>query len=107
MNGQHSVVLDKGKIESALHTAFYPGSEPFQNDGVARLAGALCFYLTKAHAFQDGNKRTAYVLMRLILKRNRLDIEVDQDIKYDFVISAAKGELTFDKISLWIRKNLK
>ena len=47
MNGQQSVVLNKGKIESALHTAFYPGSEPFQNGGIARLAGAHCFYLTK------------------------------------------------------------
>ena len=49
-NMQQSVLLDRGKIESALSTAFYPGSEPFQNGGVAKLAGALCFYLTKAHA---------------------------------------------------------
>ncbi len=34
MNGQQSVLLNKGKIESALHTAFYPGSEPFQNGGI-------------------------------------------------------------------------
>ena len=45
--------------------------------------------------------------MRLILKRNQLDIEVDQDVKYDFVIKAAKGELTFAKITTWIRTNLK
>lgn len=25
MNNQQSVLLHKGKIESALHTAFYPG----------------------------------------------------------------------------------
>ena len=29
MNNQKSVLLDRGKIESALHTAFYPGSEPY------------------------------------------------------------------------------
>jgi prophage maintenance system killer protein len=54
--GQPSQLLDRGKIASALSTAFYPGSEPSENGGVARLAGALCFYLTKAHAFLDGNK---------------------------------------------------
>lgn len=43
MNKQQSVILDRGKTESAVHTAFYPGSEPFQNGGIARLAGALCF----------------------------------------------------------------
>ena len=55
----------------------------------------------------DGNKRTAYVLMRLTLKRNQLDIEVDQGVKYDFVNKAAKRELTFDKIKTWIRNKLK
>lgn len=45
--------------------------------------------------------------MRLILKRNQLDIEVDQDVKYHFVIKVAKGELTFDKIKIWIRNNLR
>ena len=52
-------ILDQGKIESALHTAFYPGSYPFIAGGIAKVAGALCFYLLKAHAFLDGNKRTA------------------------------------------------
>ena len=55
VKNQKSVVLNQGKIESALHTAFYPGTEPFEHGDVARIAGALCFYLTKAHAFQDGN----------------------------------------------------
>ena len=47
-----------GKIESALYTAFYPGTHPFAAGGIARTAGALCFYLVKSHAFMDGNKRT-------------------------------------------------
>jgi len=52
-------VLDMNRIESAIHSAFYPGSPPSAYGGIAKLAGALCFYLTKGHAFQDGNKRTA------------------------------------------------
>ena len=36
-----------------------------------------------------------------------VDINTDQDTKYEFVISAAKGELTFDDIKNWIEKNLK
>lgn len=75
MNGQQSVLLDRGKIESALHTAFYPGSEPFQNGGVARIAGALCFYLTKAHAFQDGNKRTATYAAVMFMQTNGWDLQ--------------------------------
>lgn len=73
-NNQAHQLLDQGKIESALSTAFYPGSEPFLNGGIARLAGVLCFYLTKAHAFLDGNKRTAALSAILFMNSNGLDL---------------------------------
>jgi hypothetical protein len=45
--------------------------------------------------------------MRLILKEYKLDIDTHQNEKYDFVIRAAKGELTLDEIKKWITANLK
>lgn len=45
--------LNAGKIESAIASAFYPGSYPFAHGGLAKVAGALCFYIVKAHAFLD------------------------------------------------------
>ena len=47
---------DVGKLESAIHSAFYPGSYPFAAGGLAKIAGALCFYLVKGHPFMDGKK---------------------------------------------------
>jgi len=52
------------------------------------------------------NKRTAYVLMRIILQENNLDIYADQNEKYELVISAAKGEIKFDKIKEWLIKHI-
>jgi death-on-curing protein len=100
-------IRDKGTLESAIGRPFqtFDGKDLYP-DPVDK-AAAIFESIVSNHPFVDGNKRTAYVLMRLILKRNQLDIEVDQDIKYDFVIKAAKGELTFDKIKTWIRNNLK
>lgn len=40
--------LDSGKIESAISSAFHPGSYPFSHGGLAKVAGALCFYLVKS-----------------------------------------------------------
>ncbi len=57
------------------------------------------------HPFIDGNKRTSYTLMRLTLLEGNLDLTVLEDEKYDFVISAAKGELNFDQIKNWIEIN--
>lgn len=100
-------IRDKGILESAIGRPFqtFDGKDLYP-DPVDK-AAAIFESIVSNHPFVDGNKRTAYVLMRLILKRNQLDIEVDQDVKYDFVIKAAKGELTFDKITTWIRTNLK
>ncbi len=99
-------IRDKGILESAIGRPFqtFDGKDLYP-DPVDK-AAAIFESIVSNHPFVDGNKRTAYVLLRLILKRNQLDINVDQDVKYDFVIKAAKGELTFDKIREWIRNNL-
>lgn len=107
MNGQESVLLNKGKIESALHTAFYPGSEPFQNGGIAKVAGALCFYLTKAHAFQDGNKRTATYAAVLFMQSNGWDLKFADNDEEEFselakiVLKATASEITKDELMEW------
>ncbi|WP_369410112.1 type II toxin-antitoxin system death-on-curing family toxin [Hufsiella arboris] len=59
------------------------------------------------HPFIDGNKRTAYVLMRLILLEQGLDISASQDEKYEMVINASKGKIRIEEISQWITDNLK
>jgi hypothetical protein len=44
--------------------------------------------------------------MRLLLKENNLDIVSTEDEKYDFVIIAATGKLSFDEIREWIKSKL-
>ena len=54
---QKSLCPHLHKLESALAAAYYPGIYPFQQGGLTSVAGALCYFLTQAHAFFDGNKR--------------------------------------------------
>jgi len=54
----------------------------------------------------DGNKRTGYVLMRLLLLQSGQDIQADQEEKYNFVISIATGQLNLDGIKDWIERKL-
>ncbi len=65
--------LNTGKIESAISSAFYPGSYPFSHGGLVKVAGALCFYLVKAHAFLDGNKRTGALVAITFLNIHGMD----------------------------------
>jgi death-on-curing protein len=99
-------IRDRGTLESAIGRPFqtFDGKDLYPNP--VDKAAAIFQSIISNHPFVDGNKRTAYVLMRLILKENKLDIHVGQDEKYEFVIKAAKGELTFDNIKDWIEKNV-
>jgi len=99
--GSHGI-RDVGLLNSAL-------ARPFQTfDGVdlhkshLEKAAALIESIVTNHPFIDGNKRTAYVLMRLYLLENGLDIKATQDEKYEFVISIASGNVSFEQIVEWI-----
>src|SRR6187402_3120550 len=85
-------IRDKGILESAIGRPFQTFDDKDLYPDPVEKAAAIFESIISNHPFVDGNKRTAYVLMRLILKRNQLDIEVNQNVKYDFVIRAAKGE---------------
>ena len=104
--GSHGI-RDIGLLDSALN-------RPYQTfDGIqlypaaVEKAAAIFESLITNHPFLDGNKRTAYVLIRLILLEGNLVITATQDNKYAFVIQAAKGELSFNEIKNWIHSNSK
>lgn len=100
-------VRDIHLLEAAIHrpftgianTEFYPNAY--------EKAAALIESIVKNHPFVDGNKRTGYVLMRLFLLSNGVDINANQDEKYEFVINIASGISTLHDITLWIQNHLK
>ncbi len=100
-------IRDSGALESAINRPYqtFDGHDLYPDP--ADKAAAIFESIISNHPFVDGNKRTAYVLMRLILLENQLDITTEQDEKFDFVIKAAKSELTFDQISKWIKDHLR
>jgi death on curing protein len=77
---------------------FYPTPE--------QKAAALIESIVKNHPFIDGNKRTGYVLMRLLLNVYKKDIEITEDEKYDFVIKVAEGKWDYDEILSWLQKHV-
>jgi len=95
-------IRDKDSLESALTRSFqtFDGKElyPTPLDKAASLIESILIN----HPFVDGNKRTGYVLMRLLLLQNNLDIAANQEEKYTFVINIASGQSKFDAIVDWL-----
>jgi len=99
-------IRDSGILESAINRPYQTFDQIELYPHPVDKAAAIFESLISNHPFVDGNKRTAYVLLRITLNANGYDIEASQDEKYDFVLSAAKGELKFEQIKAWIVKHL-
>ena len=100
-------VRDKELLDSALNRPYQTFDEIELYPNPIAKAAAMLESIVKNHPFNDGNKRTGYVLARLVLMENQLDIHTNQDQKYKFVISISTGELNFDQIKKWLEKYVK
>ena len=98
-------IRSNGLLESAIKRPFqtFDGNELYPT--ALDKAAAIIESIVKNHPFVDGNKRTGYVLMRLFLRNNQLDINVEEEEKYQFVIKVASGKYTIDQIKNWIEAN--
>lgn len=101
--GSHGV-RDEGILDASLNRPFatFGGIDLFPEP--VDKAAALMHGIITGHPFLDGNKRTGYVLGRLILQEHGLDIRASEDDKYAMVIQVATGQLDVDGIVTWIKE---
>jgi death on curing protein len=100
--GEHHFVRDLGLLESALarpRNAFAYGE-----DDVVVLAVALMDGVSRAHAFEQGNKRTAFAALRLFLRANGFDTAFDDSIDWaDKMIELLEHKLTEEGFAELVR----
>lgn len=104
-HGGGNGVRDMGLLQSALarpQTAFHYN----QVNSIAKLAACYGFGIAKNHAFIDGNKRTAYVVMRVFLVLNGFDINATKKEKYLTVYDLAQGDLSEEQLAEWLESKL-
>jgi len=111
----HKILIDQfggshgTRDHSTLSSALSRPYSTFDNNELyptaIQKAAALIESILKNHPFLDGNKRTGYVLMRLLLIEYGLDIIATQDQKYQFVISIASGKFDFNDIIYWLQNH--
>ena len=99
-------VREEGLLLAAIERPFGGFGDHEFYPSPAEKAAAIFESLLKNHPLLDGNKRTGYVLMRLILNAFGHDIAATEDEKYDFVIAVAGGKAEFEWIVAWIQDHL-
>jgi len=107
MHGGSEGVRDINGLESAI-------ARPYQSFAGADLypscfekAAAIGESIIMNHPFVDGNKRTGYVLMELLLRLDALRITAPDNELYQFVIDISTGKKRFEEIVDWLKTNSK
>ena len=96
-------VRDQGALEAALARPYatFAGDDLYPSP--VDKAAALLESVVKNHPFVDGNKRTGYVLARLVLITYDQDLLASDDEEYDLVIRVATGTLDAEGVRSWLQ----
>jgi len=103
LSGGGAGVRDQGLLESAVYRpqASFGGEDLYPD--LFSKAAALGHSIIKNHPFVDGNKRTGFEAMRLLLRLNGYDIQASLNVKFDFVLAIAEGKLKEQAIADWLK----
>lgn len=96
-------LIDRGKLEGAVGRpqASYDGA--FLHQSIYSQASVLMHGICDAHAFLDGNKRTAWVSTLTFLAINGVSIVyVDPETMSDYVKEVAEGVHTEQDTAFWL-----
>jgi len=103
--GGSSGVRDMDMLESALARPFqtFGGVELYES--IFEKSAALLESLVKNHPFVDGNKRTGFLAVLMLLKKSKIKLIATEAAAYDFVINVASSQIAFEEIILWLKEN--
>ncbi len=95
-------LIDRGKLEAAILAPIgtFGGADlyPTIAEKVAQLGYGVC----QAHAYQDGNKRLAWLCMCTAMQINRIDICVEETEAARVIFAIANGSCTRDGLLYWL-----
>jgi death on curing protein len=97
-------VRDTGMLESALARPINQWN--YGEDDLPALAGAYAYGVARNHPFVDGNKRTAWVLARLFLALNKVELTFRSEEAITTVLTLAAGELSEEEMADWFRLHI-
>lgn len=100
-------VLGRGKLEGALAAPIQTFGRQYLISSVFGRTAELLMMLINAHAFSDGNKRTAWVFAVTYLNLEGFNlVDIDAEVVADFVEDVALDLHDRDSIAVWFADHL-
>jgi death-on-curing protein len=103
-HGGLSGIRDKGLLDSAL--ARPQNLHAYGENDSYVLAAAYAFEIARNHPFNDGKKRTAYVVSRLFLKLHGYEMPGTPENRVRLFEQLAAGNITELELIAWLRSGI-
>ena len=104
-HGGYPGLRDENALEAALARARHKWTYEPESD-LADLAAAYGFGLAKAHPFNDGNKRIAFLAMAIFLGLNERDLDASESDVVTAMVALAAGSLEEVQLAAWLRERV-
>ena len=103
-HGGASGLRDEGLLKGALQRPI--NKWQYENTGIFECAAAYAFGIVKAHAFVDGNKRTAFVTSVTFLRLNGWHFTTEPAEGVSFMEDLASSVVSEENFKKWLEQNL-
>lgn len=100
---ESKTILDYGRLESATLTPQQTFDGNFLYATVFDMAAALLHGLVMGHAFQQGNKRVAFLSCYTFLQINGLELEMTNDEAASLTLNVVSHDIDREELSLILR----
>jgi death-on-curing protein len=77
----------------------------YECSSISELAAAYAYGISQNHPFIDGNKRTAFLSMAVLLMKNGLRLHASEPDAYSTMIGVAAGALTEAELASWLESS--
>ncbi len=71
---------------------------------IPSLAASYALGIAKNHPFNDGNKRTAFVVIELFLILNNHELTANDEACVLIMLQVAAGDVSEEELTIWIKK---
>lgn len=98
-------VRDRGALKASLAQ---PQIHVFGHERFSDLydkAAAYCFFIVRNHPFFDGNKRTGFLASLHFLRKNGIQLLIDQDEAYKAIVGVVTGEIEVEELAAIFRSS--
>ncbi len=99
-------IRDVGLLEAAVSMPLQTFGGEYLHPGLPAMASAYLFHICQAHAYVDGNKRTAVLAALAFLKVNQVRSLPEPDELEHMTLKVARSELAKPELSAWFEEQL-